>query len=139
MQKLVWLFKITEIISFLFGIMKAKVKFPSLMKQKDTLKNYCFYRIFSLWQSTATAMHNTLKNNGFLQLIMQDYGFSVSYYRAPYLVDIDMVEGKRVLKLEDINENGKSWLDADVLSFNTGHWWSHKGSHQGCISFTLPI
>ncbi|XP_044506890.1 protein PMR5-like [Mangifera indica] len=60
-----------------------------------------------------------------------DYGFSVSYYRAPYLVDIDMVEGKRVLKLEDINENGKSWLDADVLSFNTGHWWSHKGSHQG--------
>lgn len=64
---------------------------------------------------------------------MQDYGLSVSFYRAPYLVDVDTVEGKRVLKLEDINGNGNAWRAADVLSFNTGHWWSHKGSLQGCI------
>lgn len=62
---------------------------------------------------------------------MQDYGISVSFYKAPYLVDIDVVHGKRVLKLEDISGNGKSWLNADVLSFNTGHWWSHEGSLQG--------
>ncbi|KAK4856851.1 hypothetical protein QYF36_021947 [Acer negundo] len=44
---------------------------------------------------------------------------------------LDAEHGKIVLKLEDISGNGKSWLDADVVSFNTGHWWSHKGSLQG--------
>lgn len=60
-----------------------------------------------------------------------DYGVSISFYRAPYLVDIDMVEGKRVLRLEQISGNAQAWQGVDVLSFNTGHWWSHKGSLQG--------
>ncbi|KAE9463605.1 hypothetical protein C3L33_04486, partial [Rhododendron williamsianum] len=51
--------------------------------------------------------------------------------RAPYLVDIDSVQGKRVLKLDDVSGNGNAWRDVDVLSFNTGHWWSHKGALQG--------
>lgn len=63
--------------------------------------------------------------------IMQDYGVTLQYYRAPYLVDIDMMEGKRVLRLEDISENSQAWRSADVLSFNTGHWWSHTGGLQG--------
>ncbi|KAH7549873.1 hypothetical protein JRO89_XS13G0096900 [Xanthoceras sorbifolium] len=65
-------------------------------------------------------------------VIMQDYGVSVSFYKAPYLVDIDVVHGKRILELEDISGNGNSWLNADVLSFNTGHWWDYmesKGSY----------
>ncbi|GAV66596.1 PC-Esterase domain-containing protein/PMR5N domain-containing protein [Cephalotus follicularis] len=60
-----------------------------------------------------------------------DYGLTVSFYKAPYLVDIDVAEGRRILRLEDISGNSKAWRDADVLSFNTGHWWSHQGSLQG--------
>ncbi|XP_051113210.1 protein PMR5 [Andrographis paniculata] len=60
-----------------------------------------------------------------------EYGVSVSFFRAPYLVDIDSVQGKRVLKLDDIRGNGNAWTGVDVLSFNTGHWWTHKGSLQG--------
>ncbi|XP_057953607.1 protein PMR5 [Malania oleifera] len=60
-----------------------------------------------------------------------DYGVTISYYKATYLVDIDLVQGKRVLRLEDISGNSNAWRNADVLSFNTGHWWSHRGSLQG--------
>lgn len=58
---------------------------------------------------------------------------AVSFYRAPYLVDIEAVQGKRVLRLGDISGNGNAWTGVDVLSFNTGHWWSHKGSLQGLV------
>ncbi|KAF7833778.1 protein PMR5-like [Senna tora] len=60
-----------------------------------------------------------------------DYGVTISFYRAPYLVEIDVVQGKRILKLEDVDGNGDAWRNVDVLSFNTGHWWSHEGSLQG--------
>lgn len=57
----------------------------------------------------------------------------MSFYKAPFLVDIDAVQGKRVLKLEEISGNANAWHDADLLIFNTGHWWSHTGSQQGLV------
>ncbi|KAK4762689.1 hypothetical protein SAY86_008457 [Trapa natans] len=60
-----------------------------------------------------------------------DYGLTVSFYKAPYLVDIDAVQGKKVLKLDDLTNNAAMWKAMDVLSFNTGHWWAHQGSEQG--------
>ncbi|KAJ6777438.1 PROTEIN PMR5 [Salix koriyanagi] len=60
-----------------------------------------------------------------------DYDATISFYKAPYLVDIDVVQGKRVLRLEEISGNANAWRNADVLVFNTGHWWNHRGSLQG--------
>ncbi|CAI8585863.1 unnamed protein product [Vicia faba] len=60
-----------------------------------------------------------------------DYGVEISFHRAPYLVDMDMVQGKRILRLGEADKNGNTWKSADVLLFNTGHWWTHQGSLQG--------
>ncbi|PIA59475.1 hypothetical protein AQUCO_00400392v1 [Aquilegia coerulea] len=61
-----------------------------------------------------------------------DYNVTISFYRAQYLVDIDMVNGSRILRLDEISDNSNIWkTSVDVLSFNTGHWWTHKGDQQG--------
>ncbi|CAL8160558.1 unnamed protein product [Prunus armeniaca] len=84
--------------------------------------------IYSAAPQTQTQM---VKGDPLSTFSFLDYGVTIQFYRAPYLVDIDMMQGKRVLRLEDISENSKAWRNADVLSFNTGHWWSHNGALQG--------
>uniref|UniRef100_A0A0A9DRB7 Trichome birefringence-like C-terminal domain-containing protein n=1 Tax=Arundo donax TaxID=35708 RepID=A0A0A9DRB7_ARUDO len=91
------------------------------------------------WESLICLLHAAAPQSP-AQLVSADplytYKFlehevTVSFYRAPYLVDIDVVQGKRVLMLDDIAENAEAWRDADVLSFNSGHWWTHTGTLQG--------
>ncbi|KAL0417863.1 UNVERIFIED_CONTAM: protein PMR5 [Sesamum radiatum] len=75
---------------------------------------------------------DSLGRNQWQSLIcMISAGISPSSYEAPYLVDIDLMQGKRVLRLDEIRGNANAWTGVDVLSFNTGHWWTHKGSLQG--------
>jgi hypothetical protein len=63
----------------------------------------------------------------------------VSFHRVPYLVDIDVMQGKRVLMLDDIAENAQAWRGADVLSFNSGHWWTHTGALQGYVHRSVTL
>lgn len=60
-----------------------------------------------------------------------EYGVSVSFHRTPYLVDIQAIQGKRVLQLDVITDNSNAWKSVDILSFNSGHWWVHNGEQQG--------
>ena len=52
----------------------------------------------------------------------------MAYYRSTYLVDIVEESIGRVLKLDSIS--GDLWLGADMLIFNTWHWWTHTGKDQ---------
>ncbi|PKA64700.1 hypothetical protein AXF42_Ash007447 [Apostasia shenzhenica] len=60
-------------------------------------------------------------------VIFEDYSVSVMYYRTPYLVDVVAEPVGRVLKLDSMSA-GSAWLTADLLIFNTWHWWIHKGA-----------
>ncbi|XP_042442928.1 protein trichome birefringence-like 37 [Zingiber officinale] len=50
-------------------------------------------------------------------------------YHSTYLVDIVNETIGRVLKLESI-QSGSAWIAADVLIFNTWHWWTNTGASQ---------
>ena len=60
---------------------------------------------------------------------MQDYGVTLVYYLSHYLVDLVRDRaGCTVLKLDTVDDEGRKWLDADVLVFGSWRWWARKRS-----------
>ncbi|XP_044501701.1 protein trichome birefringence-like 11 [Mangifera indica] len=79
------------------------------------------------------------KHRGFLVFRFKDYNCTVEYYRAPFLVFQGRPpvgapkEVKLSLKVDQLDWTSSQWRDADILVFNTGHWWNiEKTIKQGC-------
>ena len=66
---------------------------------------------------------------------MQDYGVTLVYYLSHYLVDLVRDRaGRTVLKLDTVDDEGRKWLDADVLVFGSWRWWARKRSGLSSIA-----
>ncbi|CAO2181385.1 unnamed protein product [Urochloa humidicola] len=59
----------------------------------------------------------------------EDYNVTIVYYLTHYLVDLVPERSGRVLKLDEI-EQASNWLAADVLVFDSWHWWPRAGPTQ---------
>ncbi|XP_062214534.1 protein trichome birefringence-like 38 [Phragmites australis] len=59
----------------------------------------------------------------------EEYNVTLVYYVTHYLVDLVNDKAGRILKL-DVIDQGRNWLDADVLVFDSWHWWPRTGPTQ---------
>ncbi|KAL5218096.1 hypothetical protein ABZP36_018780 [Zizania latifolia] len=75
------------------------------------------------------------KERGDYNFKFLDYNCSVEYHVTHFLVH----EGKarigqkrtRTLRIDTIDRSASKWRGADVLVFNTAHWWSHHKTKAG--------
>ncbi|KAE8056739.1 hypothetical protein FH972_013484 [Carpinus fangiana] len=80
--------------------------------------------------------HKISKGRGYFVFKFEDYDCTVEFVRSHFLVK----EGFRIngqgnsnptLSIDKIDKTAKRWRRADILVFNTGHWWTHGKTARG--------
>lgn len=75
------------------------------------------------------------KERGNYCFVFEDYKCRVEFYVSHFLVreSVSRIGGRRVqtLRVDRIDKGSSRWRRADILVFNTGHWWSHHKTKAG--------
>lgn len=72
---------------------------------------------------------------------LQDYNCSVDFVSSPFLVRQSAFKGKNgsfeTLRLDLMEKTTSMYSDADIIIFNTGHWWTHEKTSRGLVLYFI--
>lgn len=106
----------------------------------------------NMWESLICILRNSVKDKskvfevsgrsqfraeGSYSFLFQDYNCSVEFFRSPFLVqewEMPVSNGKgtrETLRLDIIDPSFPRYKNADIVIFNTGHWWTHDKTSLG--------
>ncbi|KAL4352665.1 hypothetical protein GQ457_06G010900 [Hibiscus cannabinus] len=105
----------------------------------------------NMWESLICILRNAAKNPENVyeaegrqnfryevsySFVFKDYNFTVEFFVSPFLVrewEIpDKTRGKKqTLRLDLVGTSFDEYKTADILIFNTGHWWTHEKTAKG--------
>lgn len=105
----------------------------------------------NMWESLVCILRNSVKDqrNVFeahgkqvfrgeaaYSFIFKDYNFTVEFFVSPFLVrewEMPDKNGKKkeTLRLDLVGKSSDQYKEADVIVFNTGHWWTHEKTSLG--------
>ncbi|KAF0892990.1 hypothetical protein E2562_021292 [Oryza meyeriana var. granulata] len=79
---------------------------------------------------------NQFKTRGYYSFKFRDYNCSVDFIRSIFLVKEMIRESKSgavdaKLRLDELDEATPAYRTADIVVFNTGHWWTHSKTSRG--------
>ncbi|XP_077230417.1 protein trichome birefringence-like 1 isoform X2 [Tasmannia lanceolata] len=105
----------------------------------------------NMWESMVCVLRNSVKDKskvfeasgrrefrtvGSYSFIFKDYDCSVEFFRSPFLVqELEIPEPngtvKETLRLDLVDKHSPKYKNADIIVFNTGHWWTHEKTSKG--------
>jgi len=63
----------------------------------------------------------------------------VDFVVSPFIVQESTFKGKNgsfeTLRLDLMDRTTARYWDANIIVFNTGHWWTHDKTSKGCVQF----
>ncbi|KAL8521575.1 hypothetical protein ACS0TY_011919 [Phlomoides rotata] len=63
---------------------------------------------------------------------MKEYNVTIGHYWSPFLVESNCDSNcsfpsiPGTIRIESIEKNGRHWIDADILVFDTFAWWKEQ-------------
>ncbi|KAL7252687.1 hypothetical protein ACSBR1_007284 [Camellia fascicularis] len=106
----------------------GKMRRKRIMLVGDSIMRNQWESLVCLVQSVVPTGRKTVTYDGpRMAFHALDFQTSIEFSWAPLLVELKKEKGnKRVLHLDLIEENAKYWRGADVLVFDSAHWWTHS-------------
>lgn len=75
------------------------------------------------------------KKKGIYAFHYEDFNCSIDFVASPFLVrETSVNSGKELtetLRLDLMDQTSSKYHDADIIVFNTGHWWTHEKTSKG--------
>ncbi|KAK4432183.1 protein trichome birefringence [Sesamum alatum] len=105
----------------------------------------------NMWESLICILRNSVKDQkkvyeefgrhhfrteASYSFIFEDYKCSVEFFVSPFLVQEWEVADrngtkKETLRLDLVTRSADKYKNADIIVFNTGHWWTHEKTSKG--------